>query len=84
MIHETHCKKCGHASLVHTHTDEWYLAHLVGRPLPVGNQPVLEQRGYCPLGRETSIQRIEWVDNWPRVVGGKQGLLMLKHLKFQK
>ncbi|MCR3757505.1 glycoside hydrolase family 43 protein [Clostridium felsineum] len=75
-------QKCGHASLVHTHTDEWYLAHLVGRPLPVINQPMLEQRGYCPLGRETSLQKIEWVDGWPRVVGGKQGSIEVEAPKI--
>ncbi|RAM55542.1 beta-xylosidase [Bacillus subtilis] len=26
-------QKCGHASIVQTHTDEWYLAHLTGRPI---------------------------------------------------
>jgi len=68
-------QKCGHASLVQTQTGEWYLAHLTGRPLPTGDQPILEreQHAYCPLGRETAIQKIEWIDGWPKVVGGKQG-----------
>lgn len=66
-------QKCGHASLLHTHTDEWYLAHLTGRPLPNDTLPILDNRGYCPLGRETALQQIEWVDGWPMVVGGKQG-----------
>lgn len=78
-------QKAGHASIVHTHTDEWYLAYLMGRPiggdgnsgLAAGrNEPPeteeerrLMNRGYCPLGRETSIQRMEWrADGWPYVV----------------
>lgn len=56
-------QKAGHASFVHTNTDEWYVVHLVGRPLT--------ERGYCPLGRETAIQKLEWRDQWPYVVGGQ-------------
>ncbi|CAM3903686.1 glycoside hydrolase family 43 protein [Lederbergia lenta] len=63
-------QKAGHASIVHTHTDEWFLVHLTGRPLPKEGQPLLDHRGYCPLGRETAIQRLEWSDGWPYVVGG--------------
>jgi xylan 1,4-beta-xylosidase len=37
-------QKCGHASIVHTHTDEWYLAHLTGRPLSHEDKPVLGYR----------------------------------------
>ncbi|GKU81863.1 glycoside hydrolase family 43 protein [Niallia sp. NCCP-28] len=77
-------QKCGHASLLHTHTGEWYIAHLTGRPLPVGDQPVLEQRGYCPLGRETALQKIEWVDEWPVVVGGKQGSMTVEAPKMEE
>ncbi|WP_338533705.1 glycoside hydrolase family 43 protein [Paenibacillus peoriae] len=66
-------QKCGHASIVQTHTNEWYLAHLTGRPLPHKDKPVLDYRGFCPLGRETAIQKLEWRDGWPYVVGGKQG-----------
>ena len=63
-------QKSGHASIVQTHTDEWFLVHLTGRPLPRENQPLLDDRGYCPLGRETAIQRMEWKNDWPYVVGG--------------
>jgi xylan 1,4-beta-xylosidase len=68
-------QRCGHASFVETQTGEWFLAHLTGRPLPRENQPIQDQRGFCPLGRETAIQRMEWRDGWPYVVGGKQGSL---------
>ncbi|WP_088032287.1 glycoside hydrolase family 43 protein [Evansella clarkii] len=65
-------QKAGHASIVQTHTDEWFLVHLTGRPLPQENKPLLDPRGYCPLGRETAIQRLEWREDWPYVVGGNQ------------
>ena len=73
-------QKCGHASLVQTQGGEWYLAHLMGRPLELGCRPIfdLSLYGTCPLGRETSLQKIEWVDGWPRVVGGKQGSLEIE------
>lgn len=65
-------QKAGHASIVHTHTDEWFLVHLTGRPLPRDGQALLDPRGYCPLGRETAIQRMEWKDDWPYITGGNQ------------
>ncbi len=50
-------QKAGHASLVETRNGEWYMAHLVGRPLP--------SRGRCILGRETAIQKVVWrEDDW--------------------
>ena len=75
-------QKAGHASLVKTHTGEWYLVCLVGRPIKGDARTVdslgrnndmknkVESRGYCPLGRETAIQLLEWKDGWPYVVGG--------------
>ncbi|MGW6208627.1 glycoside hydrolase family 43 protein [Streptomyces sp. NPDC055089] len=55
-------QKAGHGSLVATPGGEWYLAHLVARPL----SPL----GPCVLGRETALQRIEWTeDGWPRLDG---------------
>lgn len=59
-------QKTGHASLVETQNGEWYMAHLCGRPLEPGGE-----RGFCNLGRETALQKLEWgADGWPRVVGG--------------
>ncbi|UJM25968.1 glycoside hydrolase family 43 protein [Bacillus sp. FSL M7-0307] len=68
-------QKCGHASIVQTHTNEWYMAHLTGRPIHSSKESIFQQRGWCPLGRETAIQKLEWKDGWPYVVGGKEGLL---------
>lgn len=71
-------QKAGHASMVQTHTDEWFLVHLTGRPLSREGQPLLDPRGYCPLGRETAIQRLEWRNDWPYVVGGNQPSLEIE------
>ncbi len=35
-----------------TQTDEWYFVHLTGRALKYPETPLLENRGYCPLGRK--------------------------------
>src|SRR5690606_15723405 len=71
-------QKAGHASIVHTHTDEWFLVHLTGRPLQLEEDSILMNRGYCPLGRETAIQRLEWKDGWPYVVGGNYPSLTIE------
>jgi len=71
-------QKAGHASIVQTHTDEWFLVHLTGRPLPREGQPLLDPRGFCPLGRETAIQRLEWRNDWPYVVGGNSPALEIE------
>ncbi|MEO1993419.1 MAG: glycoside hydrolase family 43 protein, partial [Pirellulales bacterium] len=56
-------QKAGHASLVETSTGEWYMPHLCARPLP-GSK-------YCNLGRETAIQKVEWLeDEWLYLEGG--------------
>ena len=79
---ENTLQKAGHASIVKTHTDDWYLVCLVGRPIKGDNNLAnasernndmdgkVMSRGYCPLGRETAIQKLEWKDGWPHVVGG--------------
>ncbi|GIQ70591.1 glycoside hydrolase family 43 protein [Xylanibacillus composti] len=55
-------QKAGHGSLVETHTGEWYLAHLCGRPAAAR---------YCILGRETALQRCGWTeDGWLRLADG--------------
>ena len=71
-------QKAGHASIVQTHTNEWFLVHLTGRPLPRTGQPLLDPRGFCPLGRETAIQRLEWRNDWPYVEGGNQPSLQIE------
>ncbi|MCH9266974.1 family 43 glycosylhydrolase [Pediococcus acidilactici] len=47
-------QKSGHGSLVSTPDNEWYIAHLMSRPLP-GTK-------FNPLGRETAIQKMRWTD----------------------
>lgn len=61
---ETDCylQKAGHASLCEGKNGEWMMAHLCGRPLPDGR---------CMLGRETSLQNVEWhEDGWPYLCNG--------------
>lgn len=77
-------QKAGHASIVKTHTNEWFLVHLTGRPLPRDGQPLLDPRGFCPLGRETAIQRLEWQNDWPYVVGGNQPSLEIDGPKIDE
>ena len=54
-------QKSGHACFLSV-GEEWYITHLCARPLT--------RRGCCPLGRETALQKIEWVDGWPRLANG--------------
>ncbi|CAL2062867.1 glycoside hydrolase family 43 protein [Tenacibaculum sp. 190524A05c] len=55
-------QKSGHASLVESQNGTWYITFLVGRPLT--------NHGNCPLGRETAIEEIEWIDDWPYLKSG--------------
>ncbi|HEX2913697.1 MAG TPA: glycoside hydrolase family 43 protein [Chloroflexia bacterium] len=56
-------QKAGHASLVETQNGEWYMAHLVGRPL--------KPQWTCNLGRETALQKCYWSeDGWLRLSNG--------------
>ena len=57
-------QKSGHASFVPVSEDEWYIVHICSRPLT--------ERGYCTLGRETALQKIEWIEGWPRLANGTQ------------
>jgi len=67
-------QKAGHGSLVETPEGEWYFAHLCGRPLHHEQESSVDPRGWCPLGRETSIQKLVWDENgWPHIVGGHTG-----------
>ena len=68
-------QKQGHGSLVETPSGEWYYASLCARPLHHATENIYDPRGWCPLGRETSIQKVYLDDElWPRVVGGHGGL----------
>lgn len=56
-------QKAGHASLVETQHGEWYMVHLVGRPL--------KPQWVCNLGRESALQKCYWSsDGWLRLVQG--------------
>ncbi|WP_202946280.1 family 43 glycosylhydrolase [Paenibacillus terrae] len=56
-------QKAGHGSLDQTQTGEWYIAHLMSRPL--------EGTLLNPLGRETSIQKMKWTaDEWLEMKDG--------------
>ncbi|MCI1983153.1 MAG: glycoside hydrolase family 43 protein [Bifidobacteriaceae bacterium] len=70
----TYLQKQGHGALVDTPSGEWYYASLCGRPWHQANESEVDPRGWCTLGRETSIQKVEWdEDGWPYVVGGHGG-----------
>ncbi|WP_341728087.1 family 43 glycosylhydrolase [Brooklawnia sp.] len=56
-------QKSGHGSLVETEAGEWYVAHLMSRPLPGTT--------LNPLGRETSLQQVAWTDDgWLAMADG--------------
>lgn len=57
-------QKAGHGELVQAPTGEWYLTHLAARPVATPAGP------RNPLGRETAVQEIVWVDGWPRLAQG--------------
>lgn len=69
-------QKSGHGGFVELADGSWWTTHLCGRPLPdtgmtnsQGNE--ILGSGKCILGRETSVQRIEWgEDGWPRLAHG--------------
>jgi xylan 1,4-beta-xylosidase len=65
--------KTGHASFVEAGDGSWWMAHLCGRPIPsfVPGDDAIGNR-YCPLGRESALQRLEWPEGeWPRMAGGE-------------
>lgn len=56
-------QKSGHGSLVQTANGEWYMAHLMSRPLL--------NKKLNPLGRETGVQKMHWTeDNWLEMADG--------------
>lgn len=70
----SYLQKQGHGSLVDTPSGEWYYASLCGRPWHRPEESVNDPRGWCTLGRETSIQKVDWdQDGWPHIEGGHGG-----------
>ncbi|PAU68338.1 glycoside hydrolase family 43 protein [Bifidobacterium criceti] len=70
----SYLQKQGHGALVSTPGGEWYYASLCARPWHHANESVTDPRGWCTLGRETSIQKVDWTeDGWPYIVGGHGG-----------
>ncbi|AEB07773.1 Xylan 1,4-beta-xylosidase [Coriobacterium glomerans PW2] len=55
-------RKAGHGNLLRDDAGAWYVCHLCARYLP-GTE-------VSPLGRETAIQNVIWVDGWPRLACG--------------
>ncbi|MCI1935062.1 MAG: glycoside hydrolase family 43 protein [Bifidobacteriaceae bacterium] len=71
---ESYLQKQGHGALVDTPSGEWYYASLCGRPWHHDTEPAGDPRGWCTLGRETSLQKVDWDDDgWPFVMGGHGG-----------
>lgn len=48
-------QRTGHGQYVETHWGAHYHTFLMGRPLP---------GPFCPMGRETGIEEVEWRDGW--------------------
>lgn len=70
----SYLQKQGHGALVDTPSGEWYYASLCGRPWHHETESFTDPRGWCTLGRETAIQKVEWdEDGWPYIVGGHGG-----------
>ncbi|AYG00139.1 glycoside hydrolase family 43 protein [Lactococcus allomyrinae] len=71
---DSYIQKQGHGGLVSTPEGEWYYASLCARPWNRENESSTDPRGWSTLGRETSIQKVEWdKEGWPRIVGGHGG-----------
>lgn len=71
---KSYLQKQGHGSLVNTPSGEWYYASLAARPWHHSNESISDPRGWSTLGRETSIQKVEWdEEDWPQIVGGHGG-----------
>ncbi|KRQ86275.1 Beta-xylosidase [Caloramator mitchellensis] len=55
-------KKAGHGSLCQGPDGRWFIAFLCGRPV--------DENKRCPLGRETAISEVVWIDDWPYLKNG--------------
>ena len=75
---DTPIRKAGHGNFVQDAEGNWYVCHLCARYLPAGDgaagtAPVFDEHenGVSPLGRETAMQPVVWVDGWPRLASGE-------------
>ena len=59
-------QRTGHGQYVETGPDEGYFTFLMGRPIP---GPDGTGR-FCPLGRESGIEKVIWRDDWPWLEAG--------------
>jgi xylan 1,4-beta-xylosidase len=57
-------QKAGHAEFVQDADGNWYISHLASRWLDT-----LQGRQF-PWGRETCVQKIVWIEEWPRLQHG--------------
>lgn len=71
---ETPLRKAGHGNFVEGPGGQWYVCHLTSRYLPRrdGSPHVFVERedGLSPLGRETALLPVVWIDGWPRLASG--------------
>lgn len=71
---ETPLRKAGHGNFVEGPGSQWYVCHLTSRYLPQrdGSPHVFDEHedGLSPLGRETALQPVVWIDGWPRLASG--------------
>jgi xylan 1,4-beta-xylosidase len=65
-------QKAGHASMCDSPDGRTYIAFLCGRPLTGAR--------YCPLGRETGMAEIKWLDDWPYIKPAPGGQLFVDGL----
>lgn len=63
----------GHGKLFSTQNNEWFTMVISQRWLPGNLKGKPATKGISPLGRETSLIRLEWnADGWPKNVEGRQ------------
>ena len=71
---QTPLRKAGHGNFVQAGDGSWYVCHLTSRYIPAADDTSLQfdedESGLSPLGRETALQRVEWRDGWPVLLGG--------------
>lgn len=71
---QTPLRKAGHGNFVQMSDGSWFVCHLTSRYVAGedGSCATFDESesGLSPLGRETALQRVEWIDGWPHLAGG--------------